>query len=149
MATKFKGDKRKILALDCFIKLARAFYSVSNEINRSISGNGLTETQFGVLEALLHLGPMSQKQLGIKLLRSGGNITMVLDNLEKRGLIVRKRSDSDRRFFFVHLTEKGRQLIEGIFPAHAGFVQQRFSVLDESEQVILGRLCRKLGLNID
>ena len=73
-------------------------------------------------------------------------MTMVIDNLEKRQLVKRERSQVDRRFFIIHLTEKGRKLISEIFPSHAREITREFDVLTASEQQTLGRLCKKLGL---
>lgn len=101
--------------------------------------------QFGVLEALLHLGPMTQCVLGEKLLRSGGNITLVIDNLEKHGLVRRERQTEDRRTIVIHLTPKGMRLIKRVFPAHAKMILKEMSQLEPKEQEDLRRLCRKLG----
>jgi MarR family 2-MHQ and catechol resistance regulon transcriptional repressor len=98
-----------------------------------------------VLEALLHLGPLCQRDLGEKLLRSGGNIVMVVDNLEKRGVVERKRGKQDRRFVTVRLTGKGRRLIARIFPCHVAVLVKEMGALSASEQEKLGHLCRRLG----
>lgn len=133
-------------ALDVYIKLMRAAESVSARIHRPLAAVDLTVSQFGVLEALLHLGPLCQRELGEKILRSGGNMTVVIDNLEKRGLARRVRSTEDRRYISVHLTEAGEKLISGIFPAHVEAVVAEIGVLDAGEQQTLAQLCRKLGL---
>ena len=72
-------------------------------------------------------------------------MTSVVEGLEKRGLVVRQRTEEDKRFVRVALTAKGRRLIQQIFPAHAERVTRRFGVLSEQEQEQLRRLCRKLG----
>jgi MarR family 2-MHQ and catechol resistance regulon transcriptional repressor len=105
----------------------------------------LTGTQFGVLETLYHLGPLCQGELSRKLLKSSGNMTLVLDNLEKHGLVQRVRSVEDRRMVSIELLPKGRTLIETIFPEHAAAVADEMSVLTAAEQAELGRLLRKLG----
>ena len=107
---------------------------------------GLTVSQFGVLEALLHLGPLYQKDLGNKILKSGGNVTMVVGNLEKRGLVRRVRDEDDRRHYSVQLTGKGKRLINVLFPEHAKRIVKEMNVLTPGEQVELGRLCKKVGL---
>jgi MarR family 2-MHQ and catechol resistance regulon transcriptional repressor len=106
----------------------------------------VTSGQFAVLEALLHLGPLCQRELGQKLLRAGGNITLVVDNLEKQGWVRRVRGRDDRRFVAVHLTAKGKRLIQRIFPEHAAAVSKEMSCLSADEQKALRQLCRKLGL---
>jgi MarR family 2-MHQ and catechol resistance regulon transcriptional repressor len=146
MPTRYGGSEEEVRALDAFIKLMRAAESVAGRLAPALAAEGLTTSQFGVLEALLHLGPMHQKTLAHKLLKTGGNITLVLDNLEKRGLVRRERDAADRRFCTVHLTEEGEALIAGLFPRHAAAIREELSVLSAEEQVELGRLCRKLGL---
>src|SRR5437764_2070170 len=96
----------------------RAAQSVGSRLNAVLDKAGLTESQFGVLEALYHLGPLHPCDLGAKLLCSSGNMTLVLDNLERSGLVRRQRGRADRRFITVHLTDAGRRLIAEVFPRH-------------------------------
>ncbi|TGN11029.1 MarR family winged helix-turn-helix transcriptional regulator [Leptospira ilyithenensis] len=145
MGTKFKGSKKEIHALDAFIKLKRAAESVSSRLIADFAKSNVTESQFGVLETLHHLGPLCQKSLGDKILKSTGNITLVIDNLEKRGLVDRVRDTQDRRYITIHLTIEGKKLIESMFPDHVKRVTEEFSVLSIDEQETLGNICRKLG----
>lgn len=145
MGTRHRGSKRERRALDSYIKLRRAAESVSRRLAGSYGPAGLTESQFGVLEALHHLGPLCQADLGKKILRSGGNMTMVLDNLERGGLVARERDPDDRRYVTVALTRKGETLIREIFPQHVAAVVHEFSRLTPNEQEELGRICRILG----
>jgi MarR family 2-MHQ and catechol resistance regulon transcriptional repressor len=145
MGTHYKGTREETRALNAFIKLVRAAGSVTARLGGLLADAGLTDGQFGVLEALYHLGPLHQRELGEKLLRSGGNITLVVDNLEKRGLVRRERGVEDRRYVKVHLTAEGRQRIGDVFPRHVANVVEEMSTLTASEQEELGRLCRKLG----
>ena len=146
MPTKHKGSPEERLALNAYIKLMRAAESVTSRLNRLLAEQGLTVSQFGSLEALHHLGPMNQTELGRKLLKSGGNITTVVDNLEARGLVLRTRSSEDRRVITVSLTDEGRRLIRRIFPRHVEHIVREMSVLDASQQQQLACLCRCLGL---
>ena len=148
MPTHFQGTPAEVRALDAYIKLVRAAGSVTSAaLDRTgLAGAGLTEGQFGVLEALHHLGPLHQCDLARKHLLSGGNMTMIVDNLEKRGLVRRERSKEDRRFVQVLLTPSGRRLIRKVFPRHAATLAEMLGALSASEQEQLGRLCRKLGL---
>ena len=145
MGTKYKGSTEQILALNAFININRAVESLGARLSKNHQVYGLTESQFGVLEVLHHLGPLCQKEIAEKLLVSGGNITMVIDNLEKSGLVSRVRSDSDRRYYNIKLTKKGDELIKRIFPGHVRAIVDEFSVLTGQEQEILRNLCRKLG----
>jgi MarR family transcriptional regulator, 2-MHQ and catechol-resistance regulon repressor len=146
MGTHYKGSEILRQALDAYIKLVRASESVTSRVTRHLDDDGLTVSQFGVLEALFHLGPLSQRELAHKILKSGGNVTMVIDNLEKRGLVKRERDEEDRRFYRVTLTPSGRKLIRNIFPRHAEKIASQMNVLTKEELLELGRLCRKLGL---
>lgn len=145
MGTRYHGTEEEVRALDTYIKLIRATDSVSSRIHRHLDESHLTITQFGVLEALYHLGSMYQRDLAAKLLKSGGNITLVIDNLEKRSLVKREREPDDRRCIRVNLTEAGKQLISSIFPTHVAAVVAEMATLSASEQEELGRLCRRLG----
>jgi MarR family 2-MHQ and catechol resistance regulon transcriptional repressor len=145
MGTHYKGSKQEVRALDTFIKLVRATNSLTTRTDRLLAEHGLTAGQFGVLEALLHLGPLHQCDLAQKLLNTGGNVTMIIDNLEKRDMVRRERSKEDRRFVRVHLTEAGNKLISEIFPQHVRDITREVNILTAQEQEELGRLCRKLG----
>lgn len=145
MGTHYRGTPDEVRALDSYIKLMRAADSIAARIERLLKAQGLTISQFGVLEALFHLGPMCQRQLGTKLLKSNGNITTVAENLERRDLIRRVRSEEDRRFVTVHLTERGEELIREIFPGHVKTIQGEMNHLPPQDLEELGRLCRKLG----
>ena len=147
MREGYRGNKEESRALRTYVKLMRAAESMTARIHRHLSSTGLTISQFAVLEALYQLGPLSQREIGQKILRSSGNITMVIDNLEKNGLVRRERHEADRRFFIVHLTDKGYHLINKIFPPHAAVIAKDLGVLTAAEQDALARLCKKLGLS--
>ena len=149
MRQRYRGNKAETRALRTYVKLMRATESVTARTHRHLSSTGLTISQFAVLEALYQLGPLSQREIGQKILRSSGNITMVIDNLEKTGRVRRERNEADRRFFIVHLTDKGYNLINNIFPPHAAVIAKDLGVLTAAEQDTLGRLCKKLGLGKD
>jgi len=147
MRQRYRGNQKETRALKTYVKLMRAAESMTARIHRHLSSTGLTISQFAVLEALYQLGPLSQREIGKKILRSSGNITMVIDNLEKNGLVRRERHEADRRFFIVHLTDKGYHLINKIFPPHAAVIAKDLGVLTAAEQDALARLCKKLGLS--
>src|SRR4051812_15891421 len=118
MATRHRGPEKELRALNAYIALMRAAESVTARLQGQLAEGSITVGQFGALEALYHLGPMRPNELARKLLRSPGNVTTVLDNLEKSGLVVRRREEDDRRCVTVHLTDAGRRLIERVFPGH-------------------------------
>jgi MarR family transcriptional regulator, 2-MHQ and catechol-resistance regulon repressor len=145
MPTHYQGPPDRVSALDAYIKLMRAAESVTARLEPVMGAAGLTVCQFGALEALLHLGPLCQRDLGRKLLRSSANVTVVVTNLARRGLVHRVRRRDDRRFITVSLTDEGRQLISGLFPRHVDLVVHEMSSLSRLEQQELGRLCRLVG----
>ena len=147
MNNLIKDEKTK-LALNTWIKLARAFNTFNKAANDEISSYGLTTSQFGVLESLFHLGPMTIGKICDKILVTGGNMTVVLDNLEKQGLIKRVKILNDRRALNIELTEKGEKLIESVFPKHEKFITDTMEILTSDEQKQLGLLLKKIGLNI-
>ncbi|HSL23534.1 MAG TPA: MarR family transcriptional regulator [Vicinamibacterales bacterium] len=146
MGTHHRGSAAEVAALNAYIKLRRAVGAIDARLVRALGEQGLTETQFGVLEVLYHLGPMCQRDIAAKQFTSGANMTMVVNNLEKNGLVRRVRGDEDRRQYFVELTPEGKGLIRKIFPAHVQRILAAFSALTRDEQAQLGTLCRKLGL---
>lgn len=143
--SRYRGNQNETRALSTFVKLIRAAETVSSKAHKELRETGLTVSQFGVLEALYHLGPMCQKDLAEKILKSTGNITTVIDNLEKQRLVIRKRSDDDRRYFNILLTDEGARTIQAIFPTHAHRITDLMSTLTVDEQKELGRLCKKLS----
>jgi len=142
---QYRPTPEQSSALDAYVKLSRAAAAVQSAIHRHLHDADLTIAQFGVLEALLHLGPMSQGTLARKILTSPGNLTNVVDKLQGRGLIRRERDATDRRVVLVHLTDRGRTSIEELMPSHVRQVTDAFAPLDPNERHHLAALCRTLG----
>lgn len=134
------------LALNTYTKLMRAAESVTSRTSCHMTQAGLTISQFGVLEALYHKGPLCQRDIAVKILKSSGNMTLVIDNLEKSGLVQRRRDTGDRRFYTVHLTEAGSHVIAKTFAAVEAAIVANMSALSADEQEMLGTLCKKLGV---
>lgn len=133
--------------LKSFVRMVRASESVQSIINDKISNDGLTGSQFGVLEALFHHGSLSHGELAEKILKSSGNITLVIDNLEKQELVCRHPDPNDRRKMLVSLCAKGDVLIRKILPDHLSRIYNVFKVLDETEIETFSNLCKKLGIH--
>jgi MarR family 2-MHQ and catechol resistance regulon transcriptional repressor len=145
MPTHFTGSRAEMRTLDAFIKLTRCTNSLLARLAERNTIGDLTYSQFAVLEALYHLGSMMQGEVGSKILKSTSNITTVIDNLERAGLVCRERDAKDRRVIHIHLTEAGANKIETVFPGHVAALVEEFSVLSAGEQQTLGELCKKLG----
>jgi MarR family 2-MHQ and catechol resistance regulon transcriptional repressor len=139
------SSKTERRALSAYVKLLRASDTVHALATRDLSRWDLTASQFAVMEALYHLGPMVSSEVARKILKTGGNLTMVVRNLERRGLVKRVTGERDRRFVKLSLTDKGTKLIAEVFPKHAACIAGLFAKLTPAEQVELAALCRKLG----
>ncbi|HSL28924.1 MAG TPA: MarR family transcriptional regulator [Anaerolineales bacterium] len=146
MPTHFTGSRAEKRALDTFIKLTRCTNSLMNRLTQRNTISDLTFSQFAVLEALYHLGPLTQGDISAKVLKSGSNMTTVIDNLERDGLVRRERDANDRRIIHVHLTDAGSRKIDEVFPGHVAALVEEFSILSVTEQEMLGELCKKLGM---
>jgi MarR family 2-MHQ and catechol resistance regulon transcriptional repressor len=145
MGTHYQGTPEEIRAVNAYVKLQRAADSVIARATKHFAESGLTTSQYGVLDMLFHLGPLAQKQIAEKLVKSDGNVTTVVDNLNKRGLVERERGAGDRRVVTVSLTSEGRALIAQVIPIHVRIIVEEMSYLTADEQEILGYLCRRLG----
>lgn len=147
MGSRYQGTETELQALDCYIKLQRAADSIASRAHKHLMQVNLSISQFGVLECLYHLGPLCQRDIGKKILKSSGNISTVIDNLEKRGYVVRQRSTEDRRYISVDLTASGRTMIAEIFPHHVEEIVTQMKALSPRELQRLSRLCKTLGLS--
>lgn len=141
-------SRSELQALSCFVKLQRAANSLTSRIHRHLAVENLTQSQFAVLEALYHLGPLCQSELGRKILKSNANLTTVVDGLEKKHLVTRDRSENDRRRITVVLTPDGEALIGRVFPRHAAIIERELAILSPEEQHHLGSLLKKLGTGL-
>lgn len=131
--------------LHALIALARGFMSVRRRETQTIRAGGLTVAQFAVIEVLYHKGALPVQTITKKALTTSGNMTMVIQNLKKRGLVEKLENPKDKRSYLVNITDKGRELFEEIFPGHLENINQIFSVLDEEEKNELIKIMRKLG----
>lgn len=145
MPSHYKGTKSELRALNAYINLTRAANTLESVMAGQLEAQGLSVSQFGTLEALFHLGPLCQHEIADKLLKSGGNITMVIGNLEKRGWIKRQRVVGDARLIRIHLTPAGRRRVAKILPSHVAAIARAMRSLSIDEQEVLRTLGRKLG----
>jgi MarR family 2-MHQ and catechol resistance regulon transcriptional repressor len=132
-------------SLNLFIALLRASQWVNAHADKDIRGHGLNRTEFGVLELLYHRGAQPIQQIGGKVLMSSGNITYVVDKLEKKKLVARKACVEDRRLVFAEITEAGKQWIEDVFPKHTEVLESALGGLTAEEKRVAALLLKKLG----
>ena len=147
MPIHFTGSRAEMRTLDTFVKLTRCTNSLLARLAERNSIGELTYSQFAVLEALYHIGPLTAGEVSQKILKSGSNLTLVIDNLERDGLVRRERDARDRRVIHVHLTEAGKGKVQAVLPGHVAALVDEFQVLSAKEQEMLGELCKKLGRN--
>jgi MarR family 2-MHQ and catechol resistance regulon transcriptional repressor len=141
---KKKRTVKDSLAVTTYSRLSKTANIISTEVHKPLAKHKLTVSQFGVLEALYKLGPMYQRDLAREIVKTTGNITTVIDNLEKNDLVRRERETKDRRYFMVVLTTKGEKLIKKIYPAHAKQIELIMQRLTPVEQEKLLNICEKL-----
>jgi MarR family 2-MHQ and catechol resistance regulon transcriptional repressor len=128
-----------------WLVLMKAFQALLPHAAESIGQTKLGDSDFHVLEALLHKGPLPVNTLGPKVWLTPGSISVAVDRLVKKGLVSRKDHPRDRRVRPVELTAKGRALITRGFKEHAAAMETVVSVLSKNERLRLLRLLKKLG----
>lgn len=133
-------------ALKLFVVLSRAINALGEHTRADVARHGLTLTEFGILEALFHKGPMLLGEVQKRILVSSGGITYLVDRLETKGLVERRDCAHDRRARYAALTPEGEALITRIFPEHAACITRAASGLNRPEQEEVTQLLRKLGM---
>jgi len=133
------------LNLKTLVVLSRCMQSVHKKEYKTIKEGGLTVSQFAVLEVLYHKGDLRVSEIIEKILSTGGNMTVVIDNLVKESLVERRIDPSDRRVNLISITEKGKMLMNDIFPRHMENINEIFSVLTAEEKKNLIGLLKKLS----
>src|SRR6266550_1847639 len=129
-----------------FLVLWKAARAAEGYAEKSISGLEMCGSDFAVLEALLHKGPLAVNQIGKKVLLTSGSITVAVDRLEKKGFVERRAHGTDRRARIVHLTKAGRKLITSIYADHAADMERLAAAsLTRVERETLIRLLKQIG----
>ncbi len=132
-------------SVQAYVKLIRAAEALHVKVSRGLVAEGLTASQFSAMKVLRLYGMLPQRDIAKYLLQSGGNITLVVDNLEREGLAKRIRSVEDRRIVQVALTLKGEELFDRIYPAHLDRIREVMSPLKDQDIDMLTLLLEQLG----
>ena len=140
------SDKARVDAPRLWVVLARCHRVLSHVAERSIQETGLGLSDFAALEALLHKGPLTITEIQGKVLLASGSMNAAVDRLEKKGLIERGSSDTDRRAKVLHLTPQGKKVVQDAFRSHAQALESAAAVLNTNEKRELHALLKKLGL---
>ena len=128
-----------------WLVLMKTFHALNAHAQQSIERTQLGDSEFRILEALLHKGPLPVNALGPKVWLTPGSISIAVDRLVRKGLVARRDQADDRRVRRVELTDEGRALITAGFGEHAAAMEQAVSVLSTGERRTLLRLLKKLG----
>jgi len=120
--------------LKIVIAMARTYDDLFFQIEKSLEEYKLNISEFGVLEMLYHKGDQPVQKIADKILVTSGTITYVINKLEKKDLVIRRKCNKDKRIYYVSLTEKGRDYIAHIFPKHKEFLNNLFKDLSEEDK---------------
>lgn len=132
-------------AIHTWLVLMKAHRTLSRHATRSIEALEMCFSDFAILEALLHKGPQSVRELGRRIDLTSGSMTTAIDRLETRGLVVRTEHATDRRAWVIQLTPAGRTLITKVFAGHQDAMEKAMSGLSRSERAALTDLLKRLG----
>jgi MarR family transcriptional regulator, 2-MHQ and catechol-resistance regulon repressor len=125
--------------------LFRAQATLERLIQEDVKRNGLSATEFGVLEALYHLGPQPVQSLTGKILIAPSSMSYVLTQLKEKGWVVQTPDAMDKRVKNVALTFDGKTKMDEIYPLHEQALRERFDRLSETEEQELQRLLKTIG----
>lgn len=130
-----------------YISMSRVINTLRRENNKLILKHNLTLGQFAVMEALYSKGRLSTGEVMEKILTTSGNIPVIVKNLEKDGFITREQDESDKRRFILDLTDKGKDLMDEIFPENLKFMDELISLWDDDEKeeliILMNKFRRK------
>jgi MarR family transcriptional regulator, 2-MHQ and catechol-resistance regulon repressor len=132
-----------------WLVLARAYASIAAYVEHSFGERGFCLTDFMILEALLHKGPLTISAIGEKILLASASMTSAIDRLEQRQLVRRTASPDDRRVRLIELTREGRVFITRLYAHHVGDLEQIATDLSPQERRVLHGALKKMGLAAD
>ena len=127
------------------IGIMRASNLLVDDLKRTLKNYPINATEFSVMEFLYSKGEKSIQEIRDRILLASGSATYVLDNLEKKGYVIRKISQKDKRVTYIGLTETGMKLIDDIFPTHKKNTKKIFEKINDKELVILKEILKKIN----
>jgi MarR family 2-MHQ and catechol resistance regulon transcriptional repressor len=140
------STRARVEAPRLWIVLSRCYRAVSQTAERSVADAGLGLSDFAALEALLHKGPLTITEIQAKVPLASGSMTAAVDRLERKGLVIRRATPSDRRAKVLELTSEGKRVVEAAFRRHAAELEAAMAILNGTEKRQLYSLLKKLGL---
>ncbi|KIJ87916.1 MULTISPECIES: MarR family winged helix-turn-helix transcriptional regulator [Staphylococcus] len=136
---------RTQISLNTFVGLNRTLDHLMKIVKTDVQRYGLNVTEFAVMELLYNKGDQPIQRIGNRVLIASSSITYVVDKLEEKGCVVRQRNEKDKRVTNASLTDKGRSMMDEIFPDHASTLESTFSVLTDEEITVLQTALKKLS----
>lgn len=131
-----------------YVKLVRSSEALHSQVSRGLAVEGLSASQFSTLKVLRIYGRLSQRDIAKLILKSDGNITVLVDNLESMELVTRDRDKKDRRVVYVQLTAKGEKFFDELYPSHISRIKESMQALSESDCSVLLELLEKIFPNL-
>ena len=132
-------------SIHTWLVLMKAHRTLTRHAQRSIEALNMCLSDFAILEALLHKGPQSVKELGSRIELTSGSMTTAIDRLEARRLVTRADHATDRRAWVIHLTPEGKTLISKVFAGHEDAMERAMRGLTKAERATLTDLLKRLG----
>ncbi len=140
-----ENRKRSPEALHAWLIMLKSWQSMSRYVFPTLLQEGLGESDFRVLEVLLHKGPMPVNAIGPKVALNPGSVSVAVDRLYKKGFVSRVESNRDRRVRTVSVTEKGRQMFVPLFRRHTALIKRAFQDVSSEELQQLEVVLKKVG----
>lgn len=130
--------------MEAYLTLDRVVDQLKAVAVRGIAGTQLTLSQFNTLRLIVEKGPIAQRDIAHTLMRSGGNVTIVVDNLERLGLAIRERDKKDRRVVYVSATPAGVHVFQSVWPLYMQSVDEAMHTLTSQDLAAIDRIARKV-----
>jgi MarR family 2-MHQ and catechol resistance regulon transcriptional repressor len=140
-----KDRQRRPEAIHAWLIMLKAWQSITRYVLPTMIEEGLGESDFRVLEVLLHKGPMPVNAVGPKVYLNPGSVSVAVDRLYQKGFVSREECSSDRRVRTVSLTEKGREMFVPLFRRHASLIKRAFQDVSLEEMRQLEAILKKIG----
>ncbi len=132
-------------AVQAYVRLVRSSEGLHASVSRGLAIEGISASQFSTMKVLRIHGKLAQRDIAKYILKSGGNITILVDNLEGMGLVSRDRDTKDRRVVYVSLTAEGEALFDQLYPGHLERIRESMSALTDAECEQLIRILQKVS----
>ncbi|RZM31655.1 MAG: MarR family transcriptional regulator [Sphingomonas sp.] len=132
-------------SVQAYVRLVRSAEALHAGVSRGLTVEGLTASQFSAIKVLYIHGKLAQREIAQYILKSGGNITVLVDHLERERLVTRERDTTDRRVVYVSLTSAGRDLFETVYPGHLDRIREAMGGLSDEECRQLTTLLQKVS----